>query len=95
MAVALAEGARISDDWERRAEWVAVPLAAGDILLFGSHLAHRSGPNATGASRSSVCATYHGKADGEGLRERYYVDRRENFPPDHGTWVFLYCLLLF
>ena len=65
MAVALAEGGRISDEWERQAEWVAVPLAVGDMLLFGSHLAHRSGPNATGASRSTIYATYHGKADGE------------------------------
>ncbi len=95
MAVALAQGGRISDDWKRRVEWVAVQLAASDMLLFGSHLAHRSWPNATRASRSSVYATYHGKVDGEGLRERYYVDRRENFPPDHGTWVSLLCLLLF
>lgn len=85
MNVELAEGGRISEGWERRHEWVPVPLAAGDMLLFGSHLAHRSAANATSASRSSVYATYHARADGEGLRERYYVDRRENFPPDHGT----------
>lgn len=85
MNVELTEGGRISKDWERRHEWVQVPLAAGDMLLFGSHLAHRSAANATSASRSSVYATYHARADGEGLRERYYVDRRENFPPDHGT----------
>ena len=50
-------------------------------------------------SRDLLCrsemATYHGKADGEGLRKRYYVDKRENFPRDHGTWVILFCLLLF
>ena len=40
--VALAEGRRISDDWERRAERVAMLLAVGDMLSFGSHLEHPS-----------------------------------------------------
>lgn len=77
-------GGHISDDWCAKHEWVSVPLAEGDILFFGSHLAHRSGPNRTGAPRSSVYATYYPLLEGAGLRQKYYADRRANFPPDHG-----------
>lgn len=84
MNVELAEGGRISDAWEARQQWIPVELAPGDLLIFGSHLAHRSGPNKTGASRASVYATYAMAKDGLDLRQKYYADRRENFPPDHG-----------
>lgn len=85
MDVELAEGGAISKKWEAGKEWVPVELGAGDLLIFGSHLAHRSASNDTTRPRASVYATYHRKSDGQDLRSRYYVDRRENFPPDHGT----------
>lgn len=84
MEVELSDGGQISASWEHAHDWIPVELAPGDLLVFGSHLAHRSGPNRTESSRSSVYATYHCKKDGEDLRARYYQDRRENFPPDHG-----------
>lgn len=84
MDVELAEAGRISDAWVAVHDWVEVPLEPGDMLLFGSHLAHRSGPNTTNKSRSAIYATYYGKADGDDLRTKYYIDRRANFPPDHG-----------
>jgi hypothetical protein len=84
MNVELAEGGRISPAWEAAHEWVPVKLDEGDLLMFGSHLAHRSAKNGTSKARSSVYATYHMRKDGEDLRKRYYEDRRENFPPDHG-----------
>ncbi|TKA79065.1 hypothetical protein B0A55_02514 [Friedmanniomyces simplex] len=83
MNVELAEGGRISAKWEAEQQWVPVELESGDLLLFGSHLAHRSAPNKTAKPRASVYATYHMVSDGTDLRKRYYVDRRENFPPDH------------
>lgn len=83
MAVELADVGRISQTWEDAQDWVPVELATGDLLIFGSHLAHRSAPNKTEKSRSSVYATYHKVSDGTDLRKRYYRDRRENFPPDH------------
>ena len=86
MNVELVEGGRISPKWESEQEWIPVELASGDLLIFGSHLAHRSAANNTSKSRSSVYATYHNVSDGTDLRARYYVDRRENFPPDHGTF---------
>ncbi|KIX03323.1 uncharacterized protein Z518_06875 [Rhinocladiella mackenziei CBS 650.93] len=83
MDVELSHGGAISKAWEDSHTWTKVPLHPGDILLFGSHLAHRSGPNRTNTSRSSIYATYHGKRDGDNLRQQYYVHRRENFPPDN------------
>jgi ectoine hydroxylase-related dioxygenase (phytanoyl-CoA dioxygenase family) len=87
MDVELAHGGAISKAWEDDHEWTAVPLRPGDVLLFGSHLAHRSGPNRSSTRRSMIYATYHGKSDGEDLRQRYYKHRRENFPPDNGELV--------
>jgi hypothetical protein len=58
--------------------------SAGDILFFGSHLAHRSGPNRTDKNRAMVYATYACEADGKDLRAKYYEHRRATFPPDHG-----------
>ena len=87
MDVELAQGGRTSQAWEDSQTWIPVELESGDVLIFGSHLAHRSAPNKTAKARSSVYATYHCLKDGRDLRERYYVDRRENFPPDHGMCV--------
>lgn len=84
MDVELANGGAISKSWESTHEWLPVPLRPGDVLLFGSHLAHRSGPNNTRKRRSMIYATYHCKSDGLDLRQRYYQHRRENFPPEHG-----------
>ena len=87
MDVELAEGGRIAPAWEAAHEWVPVELDAGDLLIFGSHLAHRSKANNTSKARSSVYATYHCVKDGTDLRERYYRHRREEFPPDHGKFI--------
>lgn len=85
MDVSLSDGGRISQAWEDSHEWVPVPLEPGDLLIFGSHLAHRSKGNVTAKARSSVYATYYMAKDGgeNDLRQVYYKDRRENFPPDH------------
>lgn len=83
MEVTFSTGGAITPSWESSHEWLPVPLEPGDLLIFGSHLAHRSGPNKTDTSRNSVYATYHGRSDGEDLRKKYYEDRRAKFPPDH------------
>lgn len=84
MDVELAAGGRIAKTWENAHDWTPVELESGDLLIFGSHLAHRSAKNGTDRSRRSVYATYHRLKDGDDLRHKYYIDRRENFPPDHG-----------
>lgn len=91
MNVELSHGGAISQAWQDSHEWIKVPLHPGDVLLFGSHLAHRSGPNRTNTSRSMIYATYHGKSDGENLRQEYYRHRRENFPPDSGELTYIHC----
>lgn len=83
MEVPFVTGGHITSEWEAAHEWLPVPLAPGDMLIFGSHLAHRSGANNSDRTRSMIYATYSGKRDGTDLRERYYEDRRENFPPEH------------
>lgn len=83
MEVELEEGGTISKAWEDKHVWLPVELEVGDLLIFGSHLAHRSANNTTNEPRASVYATYSTMSDGLGLRSRYYADRRENFPPDH------------
>lgn len=82
--VDLADGGRIEPEWENKADWLSVPLQPGDVLFFGSHLAHRSGPNKSENPRAMLYATYHGINEGGDLRERYYSHRRKAFPPDHG-----------
>lgn len=80
----LVDGGRISDTWTANQKWVEVPLAPGDVLIFGSHLAHKSAANKTDKPRASLYATFSGRADGEDLRQKYYAHRRVAFPPDHG-----------
>lgn len=55
---------------------------AGDILVFGSYLAHRSGKNLSGKDRRAIYATYNCKAEGD-LHDDYYEDRRKLWPPTH------------
>lgn len=84
MDVELAHGGKIAAAWSDAHEWTSVPLSPGDILIFGSHLAHRSFSNETPDRRASLYATFNRLQDGADLREKYYVHRREAFPPDHG-----------
>ena len=87
MQVELAHGGLITDKWCDAHEWTTVPLEVGDILIFGSHLAHRSGSNKSTMPRAMLYATYSGKSEGEDLREKYYAHRRVAFPPDHGEVI--------
>jgi ectoine hydroxylase-related dioxygenase (phytanoyl-CoA dioxygenase family) len=74
----------VSVQWQI-STWPDSWCVAGDILFFGSYLAHRSGPNRSNTFRSMVYATYYSTAHGLDLREKYYAHRRIEFPPDHGT----------
>lgn len=55
--------------------WARVDLAAGDALLFGNFLPHRSGPNTDPTrNRRALFPTYVNSARyGSGMRERYYA----------------------
>lgn len=54
----------------------------GDILVFGSYLAHRSGANTSSTARRAIYATYNCAAEGD-LHDEYYTDRQKLWPATH------------
>jgi ectoine hydroxylase-related dioxygenase (phytanoyl-CoA dioxygenase family) len=63
--------------------FIAVSLMkVGDILIFGSYLAHRSGANASSKDRRAIYATYNCAAEGN-LHDQYYSDRQKLWPATH------------
>ncbi|CAG8128514.1 unnamed protein product [Penicillium salamii] len=54
----------------------------GDLLVFGSYLAHRSGANVSSKDRRAIYATYNCATEGN-LHEQYYSDRRKAWPATH------------
>ena len=57
-----------------------IPCKAGTLLVFGSYLAHRSGPNSSSRPRAAIYATYNGISEGD-KHDSYYVHRRKAWPP--------------
>ena len=72
----------IERSWVNEQRWVPVELAPGELLIFGSYLAHRSGPNNSYVDRKAIYATYNCKREGD-LHEPYYADRKESWPATH------------
>ena len=72
----------IEPDWVADAAWIPCELRAGDLLVFGSYLAHRSGANKSPEARRAVYATYNRETEGD-LREAYYRDRAREYPATH------------
>ena len=54
--------------------WRPVELSAGDVLLFTSHVPHRSGPNRSGSARRALYLTYNAASEGD-RRAAYYRER--------------------
>ena len=52
-----------------------VPLSCdpGDVVLFGSYLPHKAGPNLSHTWRRSAFLTYNGAGDGGDARSKYYT----------------------
>lgn len=48
--------------------------------MFGSYLAHRSGPNSSPRPRAAIYATYNGISEGD-KHDAYYAHRRTVWPP--------------
>ncbi|KAF8590967.1 PhyH-domain-containing protein [Ramaria rubella] len=70
----------ITEEWAKSKEWVSVPLQTGELLIFGSYLAHRSGPNNSPNGRASIYATYNTEADGGDIHDAYYAHRTVLWP---------------
>ena len=72
----------IEGSWVNEQKWVPVELSPGELLVFGSYLAHRSGPNNSNKDRKAIYATYNCKREGD-LHDEYYADRMVNWPATH------------
>jgi len=58
-----------------------VPTEPGDVLFFDSFAPHGSKPNHTASPRRILYITYNAAAAGD-HRQRYFAEKRANFPPD-------------
>jgi ectoine hydroxylase-related dioxygenase (phytanoyl-CoA dioxygenase family) len=54
---------------------------SGDVIFFDSFVPHASGPNRTETPRRILYVTYALAVLGD-HRERYFADKRRDFPPD-------------
>ncbi|KAJ5351021.1 hypothetical protein N7541_008748 [Penicillium brevicompactum] len=82
MEVPLGQDRCITSDWVESNVWTPAELESGDILIFGSYLAHRSGANGSSKDRRAIYATYNCAVEGN-LHDQYYADRREVWPATH------------
>lgn len=73
--------APLTDDDTRHAEYVPVHCQPGDAVFFDSYAPHRSEPNRTDKARRVLYITYNKASQGDS-REKYYADKRRNYPPD-------------
>ena len=61
--------------------WSPLETDAGDLVLFGSIIPHRSPANRSAAPRRAAYITYNGLSQGS-FRDAYYTKKREVFPPE-------------
>ena len=57
----------------------------GQLLIFSSYLAHRSGPNTSSGNRKAIYATYatYNCAREGDLHKEYHEDRKKLWPATH------------
>ncbi|TKA76877.1 hypothetical protein B0A55_03209 [Friedmanniomyces simplex] len=82
MQVPIAADNCIEPTWIAEQHWIPVELAAGDALIFGSALAHRSAANTSNQARKALYATYNCASEGD-LHDEYYARRKVEWPPTH------------
>lgn len=73
--------APLTDTDTGQAEYRPVHCRPGDAVFFDSYAPHRSAPNRTDRARRVLYITYNRASAGDS-RERYYADKRRNYPPD-------------
>ncbi|KAM0454392.1 hypothetical protein ACHAPV_008472 [Trichoderma viride] len=72
----------ITTEWVDAHEWKPVELEPGQLLIFTSYLAHRSGPNHSDENRKALYATYNLASEGD-LHQAYYERRMKEWPATH------------
>ena len=75
------EWAPLTDKQIESMDFKPYPTKPGDAMFFDSFAPHRSGPNLTDSARRVLYVTYNRSSEGD-HRERYFADKRANFPPD-------------
>ncbi|KAJ5114175.1 Phytanoyl-CoA dioxygenase [Penicillium angulare] len=82
MTIPLGDDRCIEPEWVKSHPWTSCDLQPGDILVFGSYLAHRSGANTSSKDRRAIYATYNCATEGN-LHDQYYADRQKLWPATH------------
>lgn len=73
--------APLTDEETDNAAYLPVHCQPGDAVFFDSFAPHRSAPNRTDQARRVLYITYNRASAGDS-RERYYAEKRRNYPPD-------------
>ncbi len=63
-------------------DFVSYPMAPGDVAFFDCFVPHQSQANLTDKPRRNMYLTFNAASAGD-HREKYYADKRKNFPPDY------------
>ncbi|TGO11704.1 hypothetical protein BPAE_0902g00010 [Botrytis paeoniae] len=82
MDIRISADKTLEKSWVESQEWISVNLEAGDILIFGTSFAHRSGPNNSADDRRVLYATYNRAVDGDN-HDAYYLERAKRYPSTH------------
>ncbi|PHH59497.1 hypothetical protein CDD81_3137 [Ophiocordyceps australis] len=80
----------IQDGWVQSQAWKSIELEpaltpvrrVGQLVVFTSYLAHRSGANRSKHSRRAIYATYNCASEGD-LHQEYYAHRKKEWPATH------------
>ena len=63
-------------------EFTPYPMEPGDVAFFDCFVPHQSKANLTGERRRNLYLTFNRLSDGD-HREKYFADKRKNYPPDN------------
>ena len=72
----------LTEEQLRGVVFEAYPMEPGDVAFFDCYVPHQSKPNLTSSQRRNLYLTYNRQSDGLS-RERYFSDKRKNYPPDN------------
>lgn len=62
-------------------EYMLLEAQPGDVVFFDSYVPHGSPANTSGSQRRNIYLTFNKASDGD-LRQQYYDDKWESYPPN-------------
>ena len=72
----------LTEEQLRGVAFTSYPMEPGDVAFFDCYVPHQSKPNLTDRERRNLYLTYNKVSDGD-WREKYFADKRKNYPPDN------------